>query len=193
MNFNQIKEKISQDPRNESYTARGIPPILQIDQEARILIIGQAPGAKVEQSGIPFDDRSGKILREWMGITSAVFYSPKVAIMPMDFYFPGKGKSGDLPPRKFMKEYHQEIRKLMPHIELTILVGKYAIDAYLKPNPYKSLTETVHHFYEFLPQYFPIVHPSPLNYGWQKKNPWFKEEVVPILKERIHAILSSDQ
>lgn len=106
--------------------------------------------------------------------------------MPMDFYYPGKGKTGDLPPRKFIaSEYHQMIRSLMPNIQLTILVGKYAIDYYLKGRKYKNLTETVRHYDEYLPEYFPIVHPSPLNFRWQKNNPWFEAEVVPLLKESI--------
>lgn len=184
-NWQKIKEKIMQDPRNKSYTERNIPPILQVNAHARVLIVGQAPGRKVEESLIPFHDKSGDRLMEWLGMTKDVFYSDQVAIMPMDFYYPGKGKTGDLPPRKFMSEYHQEILALMPDIQLTVLIGKYSIDYYLKDRKKKNLTETVRAYREYLPSYFPIVHPSPLNCRWLKANPWFEEEVVPALQERV--------
>ncbi|MEE8807727.1 MAG: uracil-DNA glycosylase family protein [Lactimicrobium sp.] len=184
-NWQKIKEKIMQDPRNKSYTERNIPPILQVNAQARVLIVGQAPGRKVEESLIPFHDKSGDRLMEWLGMTKDVFYSDQVAIMPMDFYYPGKGKTGDLPPRKFMSEYHQEILALMPDIQLTVLIGKYSIDYYLKDRKKKNLTETVRAYREYLPSYFPIVHPSPLNCRWLKANPWFEEEVVPALQERV--------
>jgi uracil-DNA glycosylase len=184
-----IEEVIAQlkaDVRNKSYTDRGIGPVFQINEQARILLVGQAPGAKVEASGIPFHDKSGETLMKWLGVTPEVFYSDKVAILPMDFYYPGKGKTGDLPPRKFIAdEYHKELRVLMPHIELTVLIGKYAMDYYLKGRMAKNLTETVRNFVAYCPEFFPIVHPSPLNFRWQAKNPWFLEDVVPVLKERV--------
>ena len=96
-----MEKQIKSDPRNAEYTARGIPPIFQINPEAEILIVGQAPGKKVEESGILFHDKSGEKLRDWMGIDGKLFYSKRIAIMPMDFYYPGKGKTGDLPPRRF--------------------------------------------------------------------------------------------
>ena len=105
----KIKDALVSDERNSEYTKRGVMPIYQVDTAARILIIGQAPGAKVEENGIPFMDKSGEKLRDWMGVDEATFYSKKIAIMPMDFYFPGKGKTGDLPPRKFIaEEYHEK-------------------------------------------------------------------------------------
>lgn len=190
MTIEDIKQEIIEDPRNEDYTKRGLPPILQISEQARVLIIGQAPGKKVEESSIPFNDASGVTLREWMGIDAKTFYSEKIAIMPMDFYYPGKAKTGDLPPRPFIaKTYHQEILQLMPHIKLTILVGNYATSYYLKGVKKKNLTETVRHYQDYLPQYFPIVHPSPLNNIWQKKNPWFKDEVVSELKKHVQEAL----
>ena len=110
--------------------------------------------------------------------------------MPMDFYYPGKGKTGDLPPRKFIaEEYHEDIMKLMPKTQLIILIGEYAIKYYLKDTRKKNLTETVKCFQEYLPKYFPIVHPSPLNFRWQAKNPWFERDVVPVLKQKVHTIL----
>lgn len=191
MTLQEMEEQIKLDPRNAEYTARGIPPIFQINPEARILIIGQAPGRKVEESGIPFNDKSGETLMDWMGITRDVFYSSRIAIMPMDFYYPGKGKTGDLPPRRFVaKEYHPEILQMMPEIRMTILIGKYSMDYYLKGRTKRNLTETVRSYKEYLPEYFPIVHPSPLNFRWQAKNPWFKESIVPELRKCVKKILS---
>ena len=191
MSLDEIINEIKNDPRNEEYTKRGIPPIFQITPNARILIIGQAPGRKVEESCIPFNDKSGEKLINWLGIDKETFYSEKIAIMPMDFYYPGKGKTGDLPPRPFIaNEYHKEILDLMSDIRLTILIGKYSTDYYLKDKTKKNLTETVRNFEEYLPEFFPIVHPSPLNFRWQKNNPWFENEVVPVLREYVNSILS---
>ena len=188
--FARIKEALVSDERNSEYTRRGIMPIYQVDTAAQILIIGQAPGAKVEENRVPFKDKSGEKLRNWMGIDEVTFYSEKIAIMPMDFYYPGKGKTGDLPPRKFIaEEYHEDIMKLMPKIQLIILIGEYAIKYYLKDTRKKNLTETVKCFQEYLPKYFPIVHPSPLNFRWQAKNPWFERDVAPVLKQKVHTIL----
>ena len=190
MTVEEIIKQLEQDKRNESYTNRGVSPVFQVDKDARILIIGQAPGRKVEETGIPFNDKSGEKLISWMGIDKETFYSKKIAIVPMDFYYPGKGKSGDLPPRKFIaEEYHPEILNLMPDISLRILIGKYSMDYYLKERKKRNLTETVEAFREYLPDYFPIVHPSPLNFRWQAKNPWFEEEVVPALQKRVHEVL----
>jgi hypothetical protein len=188
--FDEITEKLRQDPRNASYTKRGVGPIYQLSDQAEILIIGQAPGRKVEESGVPFADKSGEKLRGWMGMSEEEFYSQKIAILPMDFYYPGKDKTGDLPPRKFIaEEYHPEILKLMPNIRLTILIGQYATKYYLGSKAQENLTETVRAFHDYLPEYFPIVHPSPLNFRWQAKNPWFEKEVVPILQKQIREIL----
>lgn len=188
--YGLILDKIKNDPRNETYTRRGIPPIMQISRDAKILIIGQAPGKKVEESRIPFNDRSGETLRNWMNIDKERFYSEYIAILPMDFYYPGKAKTGDLPPRKFIaEEYHASLIKRMPKIELTVLVGKYAMDYYLGKRMEKNLTETVRCYEKYLPEYFPIVHPSPLNFRWQRKNPWFAEEVIPVLGKKVSEII----
>jgi len=189
-NFTKIRDALISDERNSDYSKRGILPIYQVSEEAKILIIGQAPGAKVEENGIPFMDKSGEKLRDWMGVNEATFYSKRIAIMPMDFYFPGRGKTGDLPPRKFIAEdYHEKMLALMPKIKLTILIGEYAIKYYLKDTKKENLTETVRCFQEYLPKYFPIVHPSPLNFRWQAKNPWFEKDVVPMLRQKVHEIL----
>ena len=192
MSIQDIINKIKQDERNIEYTKRNIPPILQVSKSAKILIIGQAPGKKVEETLIPFNDKSGETLISWMGIDKDIFYSNKIAILPMDFYYPGKGKTGDLPPRKFIaEEYHKPILDELDNIELTILVGKYSTDYYLKGRKKKNLTETVRCFDEYLPKYFPIVHPSPLNFRWQAKNPWFLKDVVPVLKKNVCEILEN--
>lgn len=190
MSLNDIISQIENDSRNYEYTKRNIPPILQVNNKAKVLIIGQAPGKKVEESLIPFNDKSGDTLISWMGIDRDTFYSDKIAILPMDFYYPGKGKTGDLPPRKFIaNEYHESILNELKNIELTILIGKYSMDYYLKGQMKKNLTETVRCFDEYLPRYFPIVHPSPLNFRWQAKNPWFIENVVPVLQKTVKNIL----
>ena len=189
--IDKIIKKLKEDSRNKSYTERGIPPIFQVSPKAQILIIGQAPGKKVEESLIPFNDKSGEKLVQWMGIDRDTFYSEKIAILPMDFYYPGKGKTGDLPPRSFIaKEYHKDILDLMPDIKLTILIGSYSMKYYLGKGMKENLTETVRSYREYLPKYFPIVHPSPLNFRWQKANPWFEGEVVPVLKEMVGKILA---
>ena len=189
--FDKIIKRLKEDSRNKSYTDRGIPPIFQVSPKARILIIGQAPGKKVEESLIPFNDKSGEKLVQWMGIDRDTFYSEKIAILPMDFYYPGKGKTGDLPPRSFIaKEYHKDILELMPDIKLTILIGSYSMKYYLGKGMKENLTETVRRYKEYLPKYFPIVHPSPLNFRWQKANPWFEGEIVPVLKDMVGKILS---
>lgn len=157
MTLHEIEEQITSDPRNVDYTARGIPPIFQINPEARILIIGQAPGRKVEESRIPFNDKSGENLMARMGIDRETFYSSMIAIVPMDFYYPEKGETGDLPPRRFVaEEYHPEIMQMMPEIRMAILIGKYSIDYYLKDRAKKNLTETVRSYKEYLSEYFPL-------------------------------------
>ena len=189
--FDKIIKRLKEDSRNKSYTERSIPPIFQVSPKAQILIIGQAPGKKVEESLIPFNDKSGEKLVQWMGIDRDTFYSEKIAILPMDFYYPGKGKTGDLPPRSFIaKEYHKDILELMPDIKLTILIGSYSMKYYLGKGMKENLTETVRRYKEYLPKYFPIVHPSPLNFRWQKANPWFEGEIVPVLRDKVHKILA---
>lgn len=163
----------------------------QLSPKAKILIIGQAPGAKVEASGIPFADKSGETLKRWLGVDDQTFYdADKIAILPMDLYFPGKGKTGDLPPRKFVaEEYHPLLLAELKEVKITILIGKYAIEHYLGDRVKKNATETIRAYSEYLPVYFPIVHPSPLNFRWQRKNPWFEAETVPALQRAVADIL----
>ncbi len=190
----EIIRRLEADPRNRSYTDRGIPPVFQLSPEARILIVGQAPGKKVEETRIPFNDKSGEKLMQWLGIDRDTFYSDRIAILPMDFYYPGKGKTGDLPPRDFIaREYHEELLSLMPGLRLKLLIGSYSTRYYLGKRAERNLTETVRNYRAYLPAYFPIVHPSPLNFRWQRKNPWFLEEVIPALRERVGQILQEEK
>ncbi|MBY0449641.1 MAG: uracil-DNA glycosylase family protein [Cyanobacteria bacterium] len=165
-------------------------PIFQIGKNAKILIIGQAPGRKVQDSGIPFQDASGDRLRDWMGISSEQFYDPDfLAIMPMGFCYPGKGSSGDLPPRSECAPlWHAAFLSKLPNIQLTLLIGQYAQAYYLKESLKESLTKTVEAWETYLPEYLPLPHPSPRNNIWLKKNPWFERDVVTELQRRIRAI-----
>ena len=189
--FEQLKQEIMADSDNKKYTDEGIEPLFSTPSTAKILIIGQAPGIKAQESKIFFNDKSGVKLREWMGIDDEIFYkSGLIGVVPMDFYYPGKGKSGDLPPRKnFAQKWHSKVLELMPNLELIVLVGKYAQDYYLGNDKKQNLTETVFNYKQYLPRYFPIVHPSPLNFRWNNKNPWFIKEVVPELQKRVKEIL----
>ena len=189
--FKAIAEEIRKDPENASFTKRGIDPLFFAGPECRIMIVGQAPGRVAEESGIVWNDRSGDRLREWMGIDRDTFYnSGKLAIVPMDFYFPGTGKSGDLPPRKdFADKWHPRLLELMPDLKLTILVGSYATKRYLKLKSSASLTQVVKDYRDYLPEFFPLVHPSPRNQIWMKKNHWFNETVIPDLQELVAQIM----
>lgn len=175
----------------EEYLDNGVNPVVTAATESRIIIIGQAPGSKVHASSIPWSDASGKRLREWMGVDEEVFYDTKKnAVIPMGFCYPGKGKSGDLPPRKeCAPQWHPPLMELLPNVQLILLVGSYAQKYYLGKTMKKNLTETVGAFEEYLPKYFPIPHPSPLNGRWLKRNYWFEEQVVPQLKATIKKIL----
>ncbi len=168
-------------------------PIIRASPNSKILVIGQAPGQKVQNSGVPWDDASGQALREWLHVSSEQFYNTSLfAIMPMGFCYPGTGKSGDLPPRKeCAKEWHKKVLDQMPDIQLTLLIGKYAQDYYLSRNAKESLTETVKNHAAYLPHYIPLPHPSPRNNIWLKKNDWFRMNVIPVLQSTVKAILES--
>lgn len=185
--FEEIKQEIMADPMNETYTERGVPPLFKASKDARIVIVGQAPGRKAEESQLFWNDLSGDRLREWMGVSREVFYNTEyIAHLPMDFYYPGKAKSGDVPPRKgFAEKWHPQLLKEMPEVETILLIGGYAQKYYLGKRREKNLTETVRNFEQYMPDYMPLAHPSPLNYGWMKKNPWFEEDVLPVLKELV--------
>lgn len=189
-----IKDAIKSDVNNKPYTDQHWEPLFLADPSSTIMIVGQAPGIKAQSSGLTWNDTSGDRLREWLGVDRKSFYNPKLfAMVPMDFYYPGKGKSGDLPPRKgFAEKWHPLILEHLPNLQLIILVGSYAQNYYLKNDQKKTLTETVRSYDDYLPKFFPLVHPSPRNVGWHIENPWFLQEVIPHLKESVHHILSSD-
>ncbi|WP_242921109.1 uracil-DNA glycosylase family protein [Pontibacter liquoris] len=176
----------------EEHLPLGPRPVLHASATARLLIVGQAPGTKVHASGIPWDDQSGKRLRQWLGITPEVFYdASKIAIIPMGFCYPGKGKSGDLPPRpECARHWHQQLLPLLPAVELTLLIGKYAQDYFLQKTAHATLTQTVAHWPEYLPRYMPLPHPSPRNQFWLRHNPWFEADAVPALQQLVGALLS---
>ena len=189
--LSKIFQEIKEDPQNTLYTAQGIDPLYAVHQEAKILIVGQAPGIRAQETRLFWNDPSGDRLREWLGISYEEFYSSsKLAILPMDFYFPGKGKSGDLPPRKgFAEKWHPLLIAEMPQLELIILIGSYAIPYYLNVPKQTRITDIVRNFEQYLPEYFPLVHPSPRNNIWLRKNPWFETEVLPELKIRVNNLL----
>ena len=170
----------------------GVRPVLQVDAKARILVAGQAPGRKVHASGVPFDDASGERLRAWMGVRRDVFYDARqVAILPMGFCYPRTGKSGDLPPRKeCAPQWRAPLIARMPRIELILVIGQYAIDWHLPQCAGKSLTDTVRAWRNHWPRVLPLPHPSPRNNIWLKANPWFVDEVVPVLQARMAEILA---
>ncbi|MFN0015484.1 MAG: uracil-DNA glycosylase family protein [Saprospiraceae bacterium] len=174
----------------QTHLPHGCRPVVRASPTSRILIVGQAPGRKVHASGTPWDDASGDTLRAWLGVDKAVFYDHRrIALMPMGFCYPGTGASGDLPPRpECAPLWHEKLLAQMPGIRLTLLIGQYAQQRYLKNIAGKNLTETVRVWRSFLPAYLPLPHPSPRNRLWLAKNPWFEEEVVPALREIVGAV-----
>ncbi|GBG95475.1 uracil-DNA glycosylase [Ligilactobacillus salitolerans] len=187
----RIINQIEADPQNQEYTQRQIAPLFLADPRAKILVVGQAPGRIAEKTRLTWNDRSGDLLREWMGVSRKQFYeSGQIGIIPMDFYFPGSGPGGDLPPRAgFAEKWHEPLRKLMPQVEMTLLVGSYACHYYLNLKKSARLAEVVHNYQNYLPEFFPLVHPSPRNRRWLKNNPWFESEVVPTLQRHVAKII----
>lgn len=162
----------------------GVNPVMVASTKSRVAIIGQAPGSVVHQTGIPWNDKSGERLRYWLNVTKDDFYNADLfAILPMGFCYPGKGKTGDLPPRpECAPQWHQLVLSEMKNVEVIILIGTYAQNYYLKNDVKKTLTETVKNYKEYLPKFIPLPHPSPRNNIWLKKNPWFEESVVLVLR-----------
>lgn len=170
----------------ESALPLGPRPVVQAGRGAKLLIIGQAPGRKVHDTGIPWNDPSGDRLRSWLQMDRDTFYDPEqVAIIPMGLCYPGKGKSGDLPPRKECAPlWHARLFAALPDIRLTLLVGSYAQNYYL-PKESGKLADRVANFADFLPRYFPLPHPSPRNIGWFRDHPWFDAQVLPALAREV--------
>jgi len=191
-NLDRIRAEIAAHESNAWARDLGYEPLYSAAPGARIALIGQAPGRKAQESGVPWNDASGVRLRTWLGVDDTQFYDPdRFALVPMDFYYPGKGASGDLPPRKdFAALWHGRILTELPDLRLTILVGGYAQKYYLGARAKPTLTETVRAYTEYLPSTIPLVHPSPLNFRWQSKNLWFEEEVVPALRTLVAGALA---
>ncbi|SIN65800.1 Uracil-DNA glycosylase [Parasphingorhabdus marina DSM 22363] len=169
----------------------GPDPLLQAGRRARILIAGQAPGRKTHEKGRPFDDASGKRLRQWLGVTEDQFYNPDLfAIIPMGFCFPGTGNGGDLPPRsECAPQWRQHLLDRLPGIQLTLILGQYALDWHLGAQKSRTLTETVRRWEEFWPAALPLPHPSPRNIRWFRANPWFEDDVIPVLQKRVQDLV----
>ena len=173
-----------------AHLPEGPRPILSAHRDARVLIIGQAPGRHVHASGVPWDDASGDRLREWLGASRELFYDRKrIALVPMGFCYPGTGSSGDLPPRPECAEtWHEEILSRLPRVKLTVLLSQYALARYLEGGK-GTVTATVMAWKEYRPRIVPLPHPSPRNNIWLKKNPWFAVEVLPYLRRRVKQAL----
>ena len=192
-------EKLLRQIRNckecENHLKEGVNPIIAASLNSKIIIIGQAPGRIVHNTSIPWNDKSGDNLRNWLDIDKLTFYNADIiALMPMGFCYPGTGKTGDLPPRpECAPLWHEKILTLMSNAKLIILIGQYAQNYYLNKKAKGTLTETVHHFKDYLPKYFPLPHPSPRNNIWQAKNEWFGQEVLPELKKQFKSIISQHQ
>lgn len=177
----------------ESHLPLGPRPVLQVGRTARVLVVGQAPGSRVHATGIPWNDRSGERLREWMGVDPALFYDARrIALLPMAYCYPGRGASGDLPPRRECAAlWLDRVLAELPHIELTLLIGNYAQQHFLRGERRATLTETVAAWREYGTARLPLPHPSPRNQGWFKHHPWFERELVPVLRERVASALGS--
>jgi len=167
-------------------------PVLRAAKTARLLVVGQAPGRRVHDTGIPWNDPSGDRLRNWLGMDRDTFYDEsRIAIIPTGLCFPGTGKGGDLPPRpECAPLWHPPLRAALPEIRLTLLIGQYAQAYYLGPRAKKSLTETVAAWREYLPEYLPLPHPSPRNQMWLKRNPWFERDLLPVLRQKVGEALA---
>ncbi|MEH6663078.1 MAG: uracil-DNA glycosylase family protein [Parasphingorhabdus sp.] len=169
----------------------GPKPLLQADSAAKILLVSQAPGSKTHEKGRPFDDVSGKRLRDWLGVNEEQFYDPRLfAIVPMGFCFPGTGKGGDMPPRpECAPAWRKPLLEALPNIELTLVLGQYAMNWHLGERKSRTLTETVKRWQEFWPEFLPLPHPSPRNIRWFMANPWFETDVIPLLQDRVRELV----
>src|SRR5438270_4874429 len=167
-------------------------PVFRVGKSARLLVVGQAPGRRVHETGIPWNDPSGEVLREWLAMDRATFYdTARIAIVPIGLCYPGTVDGADLPPApRCAPLWQPKFRAALPRIELTLLVGSYAQKHYLGVRRKSSLTETVRAFRDYLPEFFPLPHPSWRNLAWRRKPPWFEREVLPVLRARVTAIIA---
>ena len=189
-------ESLLAEIRGCSHCGRHLPlgprPVLRAAESARVLIVGQAPGTKVHETGVPWNDASGRRLREWMGVSDETFYDERrIAIVPMGFCYPGRDpRGGDNPPRpECAPLWHPPLLAALPRIALTLLVGSYAQARYLGAAHKRTMTETIRAWRDYGPEVLPLPHPSWRNTAWLKKNPWFAEEVLPQLRARLDKLL----
>ena len=168
-------------------------PILQIHPKARVLVAGQAPGVRAHNKAKPFADPSGDRLRRWLGVSDEEFYNPElIAIVPMGFCYPGKGKSGDLPPRtECAALWREKILTQLKQLSLTLVIGQYAQHWHLPNRSDTSVTATVGAWRDYWPDILPLPHPSPRNIAWFKKHPWFEAEVIPQLQARVRQLIEA--
>jgi uracil-DNA glycosylase len=171
----------------------GPRPVLQAHEQARLLIVGQAPGRRVHETGVPWDDASGERLRAWMGIDRRTFYDPtRVAIIPIGLCYPGRGNGGDLPPRRECASlWLDRLRGLLPRVETTLLIGSHAQRHFLRSRRKASLTATTRAWPEYAPRFAPLPHPSPRNQPWFARHPWFESQVLPALRARVRALVAA--
>ncbi len=183
--FKQLLQEVRTCRVCAEHLPLGPRPVLRANRTARLLIIGQAPGTRVHATGIPWNDPSGDRLRDWLQLDRDQFYDEsRIAIIPMGLCYPGKGNSGDLPPRpECAPLWHDRLLQALPELRLRLLIGKYAQDYYLGTRR-QSLAETVRQYRDYLPDYFPLPHPSPRNIRWFRTHPWFEAEVIPALREQ---------
>jgi uracil-DNA glycosylase len=189
-----VSDRLLKEVRACTLCAAHLPfgprPVLQFHPDARILIVGQAPGSKVHESGVPFRDASGDRLRDWLGIDEKIFYDPRqLALVPMGFCYPGTGKSGDRPPRpECAPAWRGKLLPLLVNVELTLIIGQYAQEWHLGAFQKPTLTETVQAWRSYWPARLPLPHPSPRNNIWLKRNPWFEREVLPALRRKVRRL-----
>ena len=185
--FNKLLREVRACTHCAEQLPLGPRPVVRGHASAKVLIAGQAPGTRVHETGIPWNDPSGDRLREWMKVDRKTFYDERhFAVIPMGYCYPGRGKSGDLPPRRECAElWLDQLLENLPDIEFTIVLGQYAQAHYLGERRKKSLTETVRAWRDYWPDYFPMPHPSPRNTHWLQKNPWFESKAVPALRRRL--------
>ena len=190
LSFEELVQQVRACNLCADFLPLGPRPVVQLSPESRILVVGQAPGRRVHETGVPFNDPSGDRLRQWMGITREEFYDDrKLAILPMGFCYPGTGKSGDLPPRpECAPAWRSALLERLPNIALTLVIGQYA-HAWHLTGAKKSVTENVRNWQHFWPEVLPMPHPSPRNNLWLRRNAWFETEVIPELQERISQLL----
>lgn len=190
LSFDELVARVRRCTLCAEHLPLGPRPVVQLSETSRILVVGQAPGRRVHETGLPFNDPSGDRLRSWMGVTRDTFYDEsELAILPMGFCYPGTGKSGDLPPRpECAPAWREALLARLTNIELTLVIGQYA-HAWHLPGARRSVTDNVRNWRSVWPAMLPLPHPSPRNNLWLRKNPWFEQEIIPTLQRRIECIL----